>query len=171
MIDPASLQMLRDVVTIFGVIAGFTYYVMTVRNSNKARQTQIWQNMQEARADKVLMLDYVSVLHYEFADYNEYRKKYNWYTNQEEWAKLASTGHRFDGIGFMMNKGVVNPEDVYDYGGDGITRLWYRYREIVQEMRTVGDPNQWQWWEYVVTEMERISDQRGDDLYGLKKST
>jgi len=32
MADPVTLQMARDVVAIFGVIAGFTYYLMTVRN-------------------------------------------------------------------------------------------------------------------------------------------
>jgi len=32
MIDPVILQMVRDVVTIFGVVAGFTYYVLTMRN-------------------------------------------------------------------------------------------------------------------------------------------
>jgi len=30
MIDPAVLTMVKDVVTILGVISGFTYYVMNV---------------------------------------------------------------------------------------------------------------------------------------------
>ena len=30
--------MIRDLVAIFGVIAGFTYYVMTVRNSQRMQQ-------------------------------------------------------------------------------------------------------------------------------------
>jgi len=38
MVDPVTLQMVRDVVAIFGVIAGFTYYVITVRNQKQARQ-------------------------------------------------------------------------------------------------------------------------------------
>ncbi len=41
MIDPVSLQMVRDIVAIFGVIAGLTYYFLTVRNANKARKTQL----------------------------------------------------------------------------------------------------------------------------------
>lgn len=32
-----ELSTIRDLVTIFGVIAGFTYYVLTVRNANRAR--------------------------------------------------------------------------------------------------------------------------------------
>jgi len=34
MVDLAMLQILRDLVAIFGVTAGFTYYVMMVRNSH-----------------------------------------------------------------------------------------------------------------------------------------
>ena len=32
-----ELGMIRDLVTIFGVIAAFTYYALTVRNANEAR--------------------------------------------------------------------------------------------------------------------------------------
>ena len=42
MIDLATLQIVRDFVAIFGVIAGLTYYIMNVRNARKARQTQLY---------------------------------------------------------------------------------------------------------------------------------
>jgi hypothetical protein len=32
------LQVVRDLVAIVGVIAGFSYYIMTVRNQNRTRQ-------------------------------------------------------------------------------------------------------------------------------------
>ena len=41
MVDPVTLQMVRDVVAIFGVIAGFTYYMMVVRNAGISRKTQV----------------------------------------------------------------------------------------------------------------------------------
>ena len=37
-----ELSVIRDLVAIFGVIAGFTYYVLSVRNANRSRQTQIF---------------------------------------------------------------------------------------------------------------------------------
>jgi len=33
--------MVRDVVAIFGVIAGFTYYVLTVRSSQRTQRQQL----------------------------------------------------------------------------------------------------------------------------------
>jgi len=40
-VDPVTLQMVRDVVAIFGVIAGFTYYVLTVRSSQRTQRQQL----------------------------------------------------------------------------------------------------------------------------------
>jgi hypothetical protein len=45
MVDLVMLQVMRDLVAIFGVIAGFSYYVMVVRNSNKSRRTQVVLNL------------------------------------------------------------------------------------------------------------------------------
>ena len=41
MVDLAVLQVVRDLVATFGVIAGFTYYVMTVRNSQRMQKVQL----------------------------------------------------------------------------------------------------------------------------------
>jgi hypothetical protein len=37
MIELETLQMIREIVTIFGVISGVSYYIMTVRNQQKNR--------------------------------------------------------------------------------------------------------------------------------------
>jgi hypothetical protein len=163
-----ELGMIRDIVTIFGVIAGFTYYVMAVRNANEARKTQTWLST-SLQVDEKFLLDFATVLHYEWEDWNDYRKKYNWYTNPEEWAKFMSLGAYYEWLGIMVKKGMINADDIYDYGGNACTMLWYKYREIVEEMRKVDDPRHLHWWEYLVGEMERINDQRGETLFGLKR--
>ena len=40
-----ELSVIRDLVAIFGVIAGFSYYVVTVRNQNRARQAQLFMQI------------------------------------------------------------------------------------------------------------------------------
>jgi hypothetical protein len=47
MVDLAMLQVVRDFVAIFGVIAGFSYYVLTVRNASKARKVQTLMQTRE----------------------------------------------------------------------------------------------------------------------------
>ena len=41
MIELSTLQAIREIVTIVGVIAGLTYYILTVQNANKARKIQL----------------------------------------------------------------------------------------------------------------------------------
>ena len=70
MIDPVSLQMIRDVVTIFGVIAGLSYYVSNIRNRNKARQLQAISNVYNRGPTNFKFLEW------ELDDYEEIYSKY-----------------------------------------------------------------------------------------------
>jgi len=61
-----DVSVIRDLVAIFGVIAGFSYYVITVRNTNRARRKDIIFQSQAPRSpeyyaifnDVVKMRDY-----------------------------------------------------------------------------------------------------------------
>ena len=163
-----ELGMIRDIVTIVGVISAFIYYALTVRNANKTRKIQTWQ-INQSIVDEKMTLDWVTIFHYEWEDWQDYKKKYNWHTHQEEWAKITYIGHIYDMMGFLLKHGMVDADDIYDFGGNTMTILWYKYREIVEEIRKVDDPKHLQWWEYLVGEMERINDQRGETLFGLKR--
>jgi hypothetical protein len=41
MVELFTLQVIREVVTLVGVIAGLTYYILTVQNANKERKIQL----------------------------------------------------------------------------------------------------------------------------------
>ena len=47
---------MRDLIAIFGVVVGFTYYVMTVRNSQRMQKTQL--NTRQARLFMQLLIIY-----------------------------------------------------------------------------------------------------------------
>ena len=86
-----ELSMIRDLVAIFGVIAGFSYYVLTVRNSQRnqelslkaqeqaleTRQTQIfmhiWQQLNSEETNKSIM----ELLNLEIKGFEEYLQKKN----------------------------------------------------------------------------------------------
>lgn len=44
-----ELSTIQDLVAIFGVIAGFNYYVLTVQNQRKARQAQLFIQIYQSR--------------------------------------------------------------------------------------------------------------------------
>jgi hypothetical protein len=163
-----TYQMVLSTLQTAGILVGILYYILTLRNQQKSRQAHMLHSMWEPRRNEELMRCFRDIQHADWSDWEDYRQKYNWYTNPEFFAKFTSFGNLFDGIGFMAQRGFYNLNDLYDYGGDGVVVLWRKFESIIPEIRRVGNPKQWEWWEYLVEEMERISDSRGDTFYGFK---
>jgi len=74
--------MVRDLVTIFGVIAGFTYYVLTVRNAQKARQTQMFMPIYSRVLDSEYRRHFSDIRVWEWKDYDDWEEKY--YRDRDE---------------------------------------------------------------------------------------
>jgi hypothetical protein len=83
MINPLTVSMIRDIIAIFGVLAGFTYYVLTVRNTRVNQQQQletrqaqlfmqIFQEFSSVENFKVLN----EVMAMEWDDYDDFMSKY-----------------------------------------------------------------------------------------------
>ena len=60
----SSFPLIRDLVTIFGVIAGFSYYALTVQNNRKnqdqqleTRQAQLFMNIYDTYSSKQYQKD------------------------------------------------------------------------------------------------------------------
>lgn len=90
MADPVTLQMARDVVAIFGVIAGFTYYLMTMRNQNKTRQAQLLMGPYEAYRSPESRNQWSEIINQEWDDFDDLWEKYGRDTNPEAWVKWIS---------------------------------------------------------------------------------
>jgi hypothetical protein len=57
-----ELGMIRDLVAIFGVIAGFSYYVLIVRNTQRSRQAQMLMQLHQSKYDKEGTTAYFTLL-------------------------------------------------------------------------------------------------------------
>ncbi len=69
--------MTRDIVAIFGVIAGLSYYILTIRNANKVRKTQTLMQLREQLLTKEWLDDYTELLEAEYSDYDDFLRKYD----------------------------------------------------------------------------------------------
>jgi hypothetical protein len=141
MIDPVSLQMVRDVVTIFGVIAGFGYYVLTVRNNQRNQRLQL-----ETRQAQLFMQIY-NVSHndpsyleaqrrcfeLEINSYEEYLKIQE---NEDDRKALARVGMFYEGLGVLVKEGYVSIRLVALLMTGTTRMLWERlYKSWVEEGR------------------------------------
>jgi len=169
MIDPVSLQMVRDIVAIFGVIAGFTYYVMVVRNSQKNQQMQL-----ETRQAQLFMQIYQGMSspeHFRMAnelskmewdDYDDFYRKYSGEHNPEAFAMRYSTWYRYNGIGLLVKAGLIDVNRVYDLLNEMILWQWVKWEDIIVRSRDLYNlPGYMEGFEFIANEMKKTRENRG----------
>lgn len=174
MITPTTVSMIRDIVTIFGVIAGFTYYVLTVRNTIRARKTQVVLNLSNALFSDGMNRKYLSLLSMQWEDFDDFRKKYDSTVNPDHFAIRWYLWKFYDNLGYMLKQNIVDVDMVYNLvGGPSFDQFWEKFEPIIFEQRILyDDPSWFRWWEYMVGEVRKYRDAHnlsssslGPDIY------
>jgi len=171
MVDLAMLQVVRDLVAIFGVIAGFSYYVLTVRNAQKARQTTTLMQLYQTRYDIEGTVRFWKLLALQWDDFEDYMERYGPVSKPEDVevrALFSAEGAFYDGLGIMLKKGIVDLDSVYSLFGVRCVMLWFKVETLIQGLRTTstfgGGTALFENFEYLADEMIRITKQRGQPL-------
>ena len=170
MVDLAMLQVVRDLVAIFGVIAGFTYYVMVVRNSQRmqqlqleTRKAQLYMQLFMRITSEEFVKKSIDLLRLEYDNVDEFMEKLLLGPDSSLHAKLFSMFWHIDGLGYMMSQGLIDPEMVYNFGG-GFAQVWHwrKWEPVVMRFRERrGDPDFLKWFEYTAKEMMRMRQEKG----------
>jgi hypothetical protein len=164
MIDPITLQMIRDIVTIFGVIAGFTYYVMTVRNANKVRKTQLLMQLRTLYLDKEWLTDFADLLESEWTDIEDFNKKYGYPENPEHMAKRFRLFEYLDGVGYLLHENLIDIKSLYYMSqASGTPMQWRKWKPVIEEIyrKPYNNPDWWKWFEYLAEEITKERIRRG----------
>ncbi len=174
-----ELSVIRDLVTIFGVIGGFTYYALTVRNAQRTRELTLKAQEQTLETRQISLIDnivtrsmseqgfkkFFELLRYEWKDFEDFEKKYGSENNVEATAKRFSVWQDYNLIGLMLRKGLVEADDLWDMGVQGVIFLWEKYKQIIEEERRRYMPKSFlSDFEYLAGEMSRIAKER-DSAY------
>jgi hypothetical protein len=158
-----ALSMIRDLVAIFGVIAGFSYYIITVRNQSKARKTQTLMQLREKLLTKEWLADYMELLESEWTDYDDYLKKYDSAVNRDHYTKRFRLWTFYDGIGYHLNQGLIDIDSAYHLlQGFGANMQWRKWKSVIEEDRKRYDnPDWWMWFEYLADEETKMRVKKG----------
>ena len=124
MIDPVTLQMTRDVVAIFGVIAGLTYYVMTVRNQNKARQAQLLMNLYDSYRSTESRRQSLEIQSWDWKSPHDFFEKYGQEVNPDAWALWEAKTAFFNGIGILLKKNLIDIDLLDELLTSSVNRHW-----------------------------------------------
>jgi hypothetical protein len=159
-----EISMIRDLVAIFGVIAGFTYYVLTVQNTRKNQQHQL-----ETRQAQLLMQIYgtlytedtwknylESFYETKFSDFQDFQEKYG-RDNPDFYSKILSVWWSYNTVGGLLRQGLLNGENVSELMGTMIERQWEKWGDIIRELRVdLGSPTTFIEFEYLYNQMKKI---------------
>ena len=130
-----ELSMVRDLVAIFGVLAGLSYYIITVRNHNRARQIQIIRGINPMVA--------VEFLSWEFGDYDDLMSKYGPEANPEGWDDLMGWFRMLEEMGVYVKEGLLDIRIIYLLQGGNITKSWELLKVLSKEQRIQRNMPRW----------------------------
>ena len=159
-----TLQIVLQIVQTIALIVGIVYYITIMRNAQKARRYENLQWFLNDRTNEDVMLQYTFVSNLEWEDYDDFERRYGIKTNPDAWARIYSYLVRFDDIGLILKKGHIDIDILYEFTGRMIQSLWKKYQPIIEERRRRVDPTHFNWFQYLVEEMNKESKRRGDKL-------
>ena len=147
-----ELSMIRDIVAIFGVIAGFSYYVLTVNINRKNQRQQL-----ETRQGQFFMNLYNRMISPEMENVMKILKS-SYSSSEEEWFEkynnnielqnaFAKYSLGWEAIGTTLKTGLINIELLAIFISTTTIAEWERYRNLVYVMRQ-QNRRAYDMWEY-----------------------
>ena len=163
-----EISMVRDLVAIFGVIAGFSYYVLTVRNAQKSqqiaeetREIQVISGYFQTEEDNKRLIE---LLNMEWKDYDEFEKKYGSDNNPDNYAKRTCIWNQFNTLGYLVKKDLVAKEPLFELLGVIPYVYWSKFGDVIIEIRRrYNQPLFCQYFEYLAEESVKYMQDRGID--------
>ena len=137
-----ELSTIRDLVAIFGVIAGFSYYVLTVRNNQRnqahqleTRRAQLYMTMFNTINNQEIWKLIHEISEYNYTDYDDFMQKYGPTHNPEAFEKLTKVWWFFTEMGTLVYRGFITVNDCIHLIGDQPIEEWSRFETAIVGLR------------------------------------
>ena len=158
MIDPTTVSMIKDVVTMFGIIAGLSYYALTVRHQNQSRGAQLFLEMyRDFKAVNVQDAFHDIVTVWQWDSYEDFQEKYGGTTNWKEFQKYVLIYSIYEGLGVLVYRNLIDITMIEQFMRSYIVRFWEKIGPIMKESRVRNNaPLIAEWTEYLYEEVRQI---------------
>lgn len=161
-----ELSTIRDLVAIFGVIAGFSYYVLTVRNTGKnqqqqleTRQAQLFMQMYN-KWDDNLRESFNLICEIKYEDFSDFWRKYGSGSENDMTMHFSRMAFWMEGMGVLVKEGLVSMRLVALTWAGSSRMVWEKLSPIIDEWRVASNyPRLWSETEYLCTELIRYMDE------------
>ena len=163
-----DISMIRDLVAIFGVLAGFSYYVLTVRNAQKSqkiaeesRQIQAISGYFQSEGDYRAIIELMNM---EWTDYDDFERKYGSDNNPDNYAKRQLIWNQFNNLGYMLKNDLLDRKGTFDLMHALPIAMWAKFGDVIKEIRRrYNQPLACKYFEYLAEECARDMRERGLD--------
>ena len=167
MVDLVLLQTLSYIAGAISVVLGVIYYAVNLRESRRNGRITLVNNLMQKMETPDYHRMYITLMNYEWKDYDDFEKKYGSDNNLDSCAYRLSSWRYFNGLGYMLKNNMVDAEVLYNHGGDGCIWMWDKFESVIRNMRKVyhtGDS--WLWgFEYLADEMTKIAKMRDPSYF------
>jgi hypothetical protein len=149
-----DVQTVSIAVASVSVVVGVVYYILQIRHQSKVRQTDLTMRMYTSWVSEELTKPWLKVWNLEFADYDDFKKKYGTYlSDNPENAALLSVINSFTIIGLLLQKRLVDPELVSHLP---VLMTWNKVKPVIEGVRIESnDPSWYVEFEYLYNEMKK----------------
>ena len=149
-----ELSVIRDLIAIFGVIAGFSYYVLTVRANQKKQELALKAQQQSANArqaqlhlhiyDSMVSSDFIEkwwrLGQLEWETFDEFIEKYGPEKDLAVFSDFIAIGNYLENIGLLLKRGHIDKGYVDDLVSGDIISFWNCWKPVIEGMR-----EKWNW--------------------------
>jgi len=157
-----ELSVIRDLVAIFGVIAGFSYYVLTVRINQRNMKITLTNNLIQQMLTEDFLTKQMELTYMEWEDYDDFEKRYGSDEHPENFVKRTLVFATYDSLGMLLLKGLADKEILYSSQiVSGVIFTWHKFREVLEvNRRLYSGADAWAGFEYLASEMLKLKKNR-----------
>jgi len=150
-----ELSVIRDLVAIFGVIGGFTYYVLNLMETRRSRRITLTTTLMQHFMTKEGSREIADLISMEWSDLDDYKRKYDHRVNLENFSMRIAVWRLFDSIGLLYRKGLLDLETINSGSTGIIPSLWRKFKPVVEMYReTDFHRSTWENWEYLAERLQ-----------------
>lgn len=166
-----ELSVIRDLVAIFGVITGFSYYVLTVKNAQRNQQQQLETRQAQLFSQYHLRFNedfdkYNNIaMIWEYENLDDFNTKYGRIENPALWGDFLRLTSFLEGLGVLVKRDLTSIELVNDLMSGFIVRFWEKYKPYTMEIRSRYNwPNAYEHIEYLYNQIKPMYDKQHPEL-------
>lgn len=140
MVEQLTLQTILMFAQTVGVLVAVTYYLTTMRNQNRARQAQVYNNIwNRSTGDSEFLRDRFILSSLNWNTYQEFTALFPWSDRESEnTMALFRVGSFLEGLSVLVRENLIDIRLVAMGNSGLVTDLWYKLRPVIEEVREVS---------------------------------